>query len=806
MEGTVGTDAKGPIFAAGTEVITKDGFDILFLPDVNNEALQREGKPPVYHWLPNTVRMAQKPNGDYKFSFVHFVGVRSQGTTVGAHGNEEVAGGLVGFSTTAAVPPATMAAAQEQLLNRFRGSDQAYWGWRVPVAPMFRPAPIVSSVTSITNLGPTASGGVPAPSGPRALGGPPAVGLITSPNSRTLPRTYPLSRAFRDSNLDMWYVNLGGQGPGAISPVAENVYSGLCGSIPAALIWASFHGGQSPIGVWQNQRIKVWAPLVEISIHGDWSRIQTHFSAAGHAGGLFWGADVQAEFNNLRINGGIEVKISVDPTIPGGDKIQESIDKRTDLIFTKFMEEAQKVIFDPPQFNEKPAEAHGGFLGLGGGVAFKLRRDSVNLTLDYHEKREMCYLQENTCSGQLEGLYDVLKADPSAEKKYFINLYLDDWDRKVTRLVKPVVNWPDPSRKWVGEPVSFLSVQVGYPDTQGAVQWDGHVFEPSDGADARWNTAMAKKNQTDVTNAPSGWTPDKTFIKRKIHFSEPPSELENPYVRVSVERNEVEMDQGPQGSLVDDVNLEVRVDNVGALNVGPMFLGVELDGSKQVVEVTFKAEGKTLDGHDRPPVKFTWDGINQAEPRYWMIFTGQPDFVPKYSYQVRVVVKGSLMTHGMEWIGPWVDASGNGGLMVRVPTLEDPGVTVISRTVLPRNAVFSTGAAATAVPAGTPPGTGASLPGKPPAKTVTAAGAPPASPANGKPTAADDPFNVPGFGPRDVTSGDRQYLNTVDLGDGGNGSRGMGSAPAGPPPSGPPYATKAIYAGGYTIADDGPAR
>ena len=67
-----------------TEVTTKDGYDILFLPQVNNEALQREGKPPVYRSIPNTVRLAQKANGDYKFSIVHFVGVWSQGTRVGA--------------------------------------------------------------------------------------------------------------------------------------------------------------------------------------------------------------------------------------------------------------------------------------------------------------------------------------------------------------------------------------------------------------------------------------------------------------------------------------------------------------------------------------------------------------------------------------------------------------------------------------------------------------------------------------------------------------------------------------------------
>src|SRR5262249_24971700 len=196
----------------------------------------------------------------------------------------------------------------------------------------------------------------------------------------------------------------------------------------------------------------------------------------------------------------------------------------------------------------------------------------------------------------------------------------------------------------------FLSVQVGYPDTQGALQWDGHVFQQSDGPDTKWNTAMAKKNQADVANAPSGWTPDKTFLKRKVHFSEPPSELENPFVRCSVEQNEVELDAGPNGQLVDDIDLELRVDNVGALNVGPMFLGVDLDSPKQIVEVTFQAEGKTVDGHDRPPVKFSYNATDQVEPRYWMIFTGQPDFLPKYSYQVRVIVKGSILTHGMEWI------------------------------------------------------------------------------------------------------------------------------------------------------------
>lgn len=57
-------------------------------------------------WLPNEVRLARKDGdaGDYKFSFIHFAGVRGEDTHVGVTGHQEVAGGLLGFSTTSAPP------------------------------------------------------------------------------------------------------------------------------------------------------------------------------------------------------------------------------------------------------------------------------------------------------------------------------------------------------------------------------------------------------------------------------------------------------------------------------------------------------------------------------------------------------------------------------------------------------------------------------------------------------------------------------------------------------------------------------
>ena len=570
---------------------------------------------------------------------------------------------------------------------------------------MFRPAPIVSNTTTVTNLSPNA-GGVPTPV---AGGGaaPPAAhqrrvgerrlraghrraataesrdagGPWPAAADRRLDRI-PIFRSPRGTvptagtrNLDMWYANIQGQGSGSVSPFAENAYGGLVGSIPAALIWSSFHGGTGGISVWQQMQMKVWSPVVRIHLHGEWDKIQEHFSAAAHGGGWFWSADVQAEFNNLRMSGGITAEIEVDTTLPNADKIQEEMNKRSDLVFQKFMDQAQKTIFDPAPFNEKPAEASGGFLGFGGGAAVKLRRDRSHLTLDYTERREMAYLQPYPVSGQLEGMHDQIKADPAAEKRYFQTVDLGDWDRKVTRVVKPVVNWPEPAQEWVGQPVAFLSAQIGYPNANGELQWDGTTFQATDPPEREWHTSMAMKKAADVSNPPPGWKPGSTYVKRKIHFTEPPSEAENPYARVQVEQNVVDLDPGDVGRATEDINLEVRVDNVGSLTVSPIFLNVDLETAKQIVEVTLRARGTTTEGKPRDPVKFTWGFGDQINPRHWMLFTGQPDFVPKYDYQVRVIVKGSIMTKGQEWTGPWVEASSSGPMMISVPTPSDPGVT-----------------------------------------------------------------------------------------------------------------------------------
>jgi hypothetical protein len=554
--------------------------------------------------------------------------------------------------------------------------------------------PVLADPSTPAGGGAPAPAPAPAPAG-GASGGPPGGARSDAPPvvraSRTLvesPPTIPFSRDGRigrdvgGSALDPWYWDLQGQGPGPMDPASEHAFSGLVGTLPTAILWQGFKGTYSPIAVVQTMLVPVWSSNLRLKITGEWDRIFEHFSAHAQARYYWFSADIKAEMNNLRISGGIKVELLIDGTAPGGDQLEKEINKRIELITDKFMEQAKQRIFEPAPPDVKPAEANsGGALGslfspYSAGFALKYRRDSTQLRLNYEETRKFRYNRLHVISSSLEGFFDEIKKDPDAERKYFQTLYLDDWDRKITRIVKPVVNWPDEGRKWVGEPVAFLSCQIGYPDTRGAIQWAPRVFQSTDTGDlTKWTPAFAKKNAADVVNPPAGWAPDKTFVKRRVHFTEPPGALDSPNDRVFVERNVVDLDDGENGTLSSDNTIEVRADSVGLLEVGPISLGVALDSATQVVEVEFQATGKTLNGEDRPVVRFTWKFSDQEDPRRWKIFTGDSKFVPQFKYRVRVVVKGSLFTKGMEWTTGWMEGGGNGPLTVSVPTPDDPGVT-----------------------------------------------------------------------------------------------------------------------------------
>jgi hypothetical protein len=687
------TNALGPTLAGGLQPIVENGFELVYLPDVNNSDLQREGKPPVFYYIPNQVRLARKGGAedtDYLFNLIRFAGKQTSSTTIGVEGEREVAGGVVTFTITGQVPDHVLKTSQQKILDQWNAKNDYFWGIRTSTPPIFRPAVVVANDTSISNVSPVANRGFPALDATRSRGGGLRLGLTGSPGPRALPRTFRTGRAARDaSNLDPWYWAMQGQGPGSIDPTGQNAYSALIGAYPTAILWEAFHGTASPIVVIQALKLKVWTPTIEITIRGNWKRIFDHFSAALSGRYMFAKVDAAAEFNKMRIKGDIQVDIKVDPTIPGGEKIAEQVDKRSDLVVEKFLEQAKKVIFDPPQPQVQAAEASsssglGMFSHWGAGLSMKKRRDETTLELNYHETRQIAHLQDHTVSSSLTGMFEEMAADADAEKKYFLSVYMDDWPRAIGRIVRPVVNWPQPGQGWAGAPVAFVSAQVGYPDKQGALMWDGRTFQDN----KEWAMEVTQKTLADVSNPPADWAPDKTFVKRKIHLLEPDDT--DPYNRVQIDQNAINIDPEPNGTLLNDIALEVRADSAGKVQVGPISLGAVLDDAKQTVEVTFEATDDRGQPTGREPVRFSWVFDDQTKPRYWSIYSGDPDVRPYYRYRVRVVVKGSLLTKGMEWEGPWVQSSGNGPITVTVPTPEE----AVTRRALP---LFGTAAPATPV-------------------------------------------------------------------------------------------------------------
>ncbi len=708
------SDAVGPVHTGGFEefvVNSESGeqYKILYLPDRNNDKLQQEGKAPHYYWVPATVRLARFGEvGDFKFHHTHFVGVLDEDMNVGIEGKSEVVGGLLAFTVTSAYPAAVLQQAEQQLLDKFRGDNDRYWGWRTQAAPQFSICPIRTNNTVVTNLAPASNGIAPAENVPVGGTTTPAPGTDATapapvnggptPPSRNIIRRADLNRKIihgRDTfsnNLDAWAWELQGQGPGSVTG-GENAFAGLMGQLPSELIWAGFHGGASPIVVAQNLTLPVWSQELWLKITGDWDRVFQHFSAHANASYLWFSADIKAEFNNLRISGGIKVEMAIDGTLPGADKMEEEINKRIDAITKVFTDEASQRIFEPAPPEVTPAEAPSGgilssFFGGGGGLALKYRRDETKLQLHYEQTQYIRYLQPNTISSSFEAFYNEFKKDPDAEKKYFTRLVLGDLSRKVTRIVKPVVNWPDATKSWIGEPVSFLSAEIGYPTAAGSIAWDMTVFQSTDTTEqSNWNPAFARREEEEVNNPPADWKPDVTFMRRRVHLTEPIGMSDNLFAKVDVEKNVIELD--PEGGTPTTDNIiEVRADSVGKLEVGPIDIDVVLQDASQVVTVEFLPEGQKHDGTERSSVKFQWTGENMDQPRFWEIFTGQLDYTPRYRYQVTVSVKGTLFSAGMSWTGPVVEGQGNGPLMIHVPLMDEAGV--VSSRMTPREVALGT--------------------------------------------------------------------------------------------------------------------
>ncbi|HMQ62354.1 MAG TPA: hypothetical protein PKE06_16880, partial [Flavilitoribacter sp.] len=123
--------AIGPTAAGGVQPIVKDGYSLTYYPDVNNDALQKEGKPPVFYYKPMAVEIARKDgreDGDLMFNLIRFAGVQTGDTTVGvaAGDQREVAGGVLSFTVTSAPPNYILENGQQQIIDMYQGKSDFF--------------------------------------------------------------------------------------------------------------------------------------------------------------------------------------------------------------------------------------------------------------------------------------------------------------------------------------------------------------------------------------------------------------------------------------------------------------------------------------------------------------------------------------------------------------------------------------------------------------------------------------------------------------------------------------------------------
>jgi hypothetical protein len=661
-------------------VVTEGGVDYMFawFADANNEDLQREGKPPKFWRVPKTLRMARDPSsGDYMFRLLHYVGVRDEATHIGD--TRDLAGGRLAFTVTTDPPQGVVEKAQEKLRQRLREQNPGGKYWRIfgrnADNPNFGLVPMSNVRVNVSNLGiDEQSGNTDADE--RALPGVPRTRL--KDRSRPIPESRLAERDMRDDMSDLLWAQLDGEGEagglGGPVSVAGNISSDLAG-----VLWKDFEtGSSSTVTTYMTGDLELYFPAMELTITGDWQDTFDHFSAAASGRKWWFAADIEVEVEKLMTQGTLDVDLTIDGTKPGADKLDEYVNKRIEFISKQFMEQAKKKIFEPAPPNVKPAKANakGGFLaGLFGSGAFSLKKKYVerNLELEYHETRQVKYLKRHRIDGQLKGMYDEIQKDPEAKQKYFVRIDLTDWARKVHRVFTPVANWPSPEKAYVGDPVAAIFVSAGYPNADGNVDWNGRKFT-ADGPED-WTFEVARKEMEQVTNPPEGWSPEDTWVRRRIILEVPEGENENRFVKQYVEKREVDLDP-PEGTLTSDLQLAARVDSVGKFELGPIKPFVNLEQG-QSIELELQPKGQTEAGEERPVTRYVWTGADMdtetlaLTPGYYERYTGDAETVPSYRYRVTVRTMGSIFSRGEQWTGPWEDLDGNGELLFSVPLKED---------------------------------------------------------------------------------------------------------------------------------------
>ena len=187
------------------------------------------------------------------------------------------------------------------------------------------------------------------------------------------------------------------------------------------------------------------------------------------------------------------------------------MDKRKEIVFQKFMEDAQKTIFDPAPFKEEQRR-RAGFPRIRRGRRRQATPRQVAPEARVRRKDRARLLAAVSGAGPARGAAEELAADPGRREALLPHALSRGMGSQGARVVKPVVNWPSPEE--VGRSAGFVRVGAGRlpkHGRRGAVGLTSfRATAPPTSLDDRDRDEAGRRRR----NAPAGWTPDKTYVKR----------------------------------------------------------------------------------------------------------------------------------------------------------------------------------------------------------------------------------------------------------------------------------------------------
>jgi len=278
----------------------------------------------------------------------------------------------------------------------------------------------------------------------------------------------------------------------------------------------------------------------------------------------------------------------------------------------------------------------------------------------YHrETVDINTVRSTTVRANLDGFANEIAENPELIDRYFQTVYLEEGFKKIHVFATANANWEQVDGR-PGDPINRLSVQVGYPDSKGNINWKSAArYKQEDGTltsqpdMASWT--LDNKDRVyvfDFTKHENlGKDQDKIYIRKDISFNE------DPRVPVNTITEEYEVD--------GDETIEVRAETAGKVSVGPIDVDTPIETDQVKAIVTFKVP-------NLEPQVFELNTESMKKAQYFEVWYEKPEDVQAWQYKVEAIVKGKRFGQkSVRWASNWEQGGGNGPITVSIPAPTD---------------------------------------------------------------------------------------------------------------------------------------